>query len=257
MSLRWRERITVFVMPEQAIVRLRGSLWQRTAPQAFVQPRAPDRTISEAVAQALEAAMTSQVRQAWTPRPDVRLLLSHRLAPLTLITHARHLQDHEERQAAARHGLAAVHGQETADWQIVVDASASGETALAAGLEGSLIAGLRSAVTDAGLVLRAVEPLFSEAARTTASAPSGWLAVAESEQVVLARHEHGEWRSLRTHRLRQALGTELGTWIARARFIDGIEGPDQVVVAGIEWHDLAGLTRPDLSWSQAPLLEGS
>ncbi|WP_144007030.1 hypothetical protein [Pelomonas sp. KK5] len=251
MSRRWPETISVLVMPTRVAV-IGGSPVQEQQPCADGPASLP------AALTALLAGIAAP-RKAWRPRPRVRLLLSHQLAALTLVAHARELQNDEERQAAARHGFAAVHGPAVADWEIVVDRRQGGDAALAVGLDTARVEGLRQAVAQAGCALQSIEPLISAAAGAAAALrlPAAWLVIAEPGRVVLARHQDGAWRSLRTHRPRRTLAEDLGAWIDQARLIDGIEGTDQIVLASTERHDLDGLARPGWNWVQQAIMEAA
>lgn len=259
MSLPWPERLNVLLSPERVSV-----LWQRRGWRAPPAERvdvacgadAPALSIPAALGEALAALQARVAPRRLGPRPQARLVLSHRLAPLGLLQQVRVLRNDEERRAAARHGFEAVHGAIAADWQIVVDAGRA-DTALAAGLDGPLCVGLRRTLAEAGVGLRAIEPLIAAAvagaaAKALCTGPA-WLAIAEPQQVVLARREAGAWRSLRTLRPRRALGEDLGAWLQQARVIDGIDGPDSLVVLTAEEQALDGLRRPGWRVVQLPL----
>jgi len=259
----WRELITVLATPAQLHVSRRAAWWQQgVADERWIEPCGDGPAaldIPAALLGALARCQAGQERRRWMPRPLLRLVLSHHLAPLTLVPHARALQDAEERRAAARHAFAAVYGAAvTADWQFIVDGAGSGDAALAAGLDLALVEGLRRVSAEAGVALGSIEPLISAA--ITADPPQGddgWLVVAEAGRVVLARHEGRAWRSLRTHRPRRGLAEDLGAWIEQARLIDGVDGPDRVAVVGTRPHELQALHRPDWTLTQTLLPEAA
>nr|WP_316643324.1 hypothetical protein [uncultured Roseateles sp.] len=254
----WRDRLTVLVSPERVSV-LRARRGWRVQPleRVDVACAAGQQALAvpAALTEALAELQAGEVDRRGAFRPLARIVLSHRLAPLCLVPHARALRNEHEREAAARHAFEVVHGAATADWQIVVD-RASADTALAAGIAGPLIEGLRHCLAEARVALRSIEPLLVSAAANAVAALHGgpaWLVVAEPQQVVLARHDGGVWCSLRTHRPRHSLASDLGAWIRQARLIDGVDGPDAVVVLAAEHHDLELLRQPGWRIEQAPL----
>jgi len=259
----WREQITVLATPAQLHVSRRAAWWQRGVADArWIEPCGDgpaELGIPAALLAVLARCRNEQQQRRWMPRPLLRLVLSHHLAPLTLVPHARALQDAEERQAAARHAFAAVYGAaDTADWQFVVDEGGAGDAALAAGLDLALVEGLRRVSAESGVALGSIEPLISAAiAAGPPQGGDGWLVIAEAGRVVLARHEGRAWRSLRTHRPRRGLAEDLGPWIEQARLIDGIEGLDRIAVVELQRHELQALQRPDWTLTQTLLPEAA
>lgn len=262
MSLPWPEHLTVLLSPERVSVLRQQRSWRASPVQRIdvdCAPGAPALSIPVALGEALAVLQAKVAPRRLAQRPQARLLLSHRLAPLSLVAQARALRNDEERRAAARYAFAAVYGAGTADWQIVVDACTA-DTALAAGLDGPLCEGLRRTLAEARVGLRAIEPLIATAVVGAAAqalrAGPAWLAIVEPQQVVLARHEAGVWRSLRTHRPRRALAEDLGAWLQQARLIDGIDGPDALLVLASEAQALDDLQQPGWRVQQLALGDG-
>ena len=262
MSLPWPEQVTVFATPTQLHVSRCVRGWRSRVEERWIEPCGEGTPAALAVPAALAAALmrsrpAAHERRGWMPRPLLRVLLSHHLAPLTLVAQARELLSDEERQAAARHAFAAIYGAATADWQIVVD-NGPGNGALAAGLDLALVEGLRRAASAAGFALRSIEPAISAAASTPqGSKEAGWLVVAEPGRIVLARRHGRVWHSIRTQRPRRSLAEDLGPWIDQARLIDGIEGPDRITVVETQPHELGALQRPGWTLVQTTLPEAA
>jgi hypothetical protein len=258
-SLPWRDRLTVLVSPERVSV-LRTRSGFRAQPAERIDVACAVSPAALAIPAALDEAL-SALQMLGAGRRDVfkplaQVVLSHRLAPLCLVPHARALRNEAEREAAARHAFEAVYGATTADWQIVVDSS-SADSAMAAGLDGPLIDGLRLSLSEAGVALCSIEPLIASAvasASPTLRSGPAWVVVAEPQLVVLARHDGGVWRSVRAHRPRQELATDLGMWLKQARLIAGLDGPDTMLVLSAEKHELNALRQPGWRIEQAPLL---
>lgn len=230
MSPSWRDRIEAQVGPESVRLTLRPRGWWREPPRRIDVPCAAEGPRPAAAV----AALADGLGQLGVPGAAVSVGLSHRFVRLALVPGGRELRDEAEREAAARHGLRKVVGDEAQQWRVVLDGEAGRGAAVAAGIEPALFDGLASVFSQARVRGAAIEPLLSVAVRrcrAALAAGPAWLAVAEPGQVVLAALDRGDWQRLRTHRLRAPLAQELPGLLAQARLVEGLPEVRRVVLA--------------------------
>ncbi|MEF7612415.1 hypothetical protein V4F39_00745 [Aquincola sp. MAHUQ-54] len=230
MSPSWRDRIEAQVGPESVRLTHRPRGWRPQAPRGIDVPCVAEGPRPAAAV----AALADGLARLGVPRAAVSVCLSHRFVRLALVPGGRELRDEAEREAAARHGLRKVVGDEAQQWRVVLDGEAGRGAAVAAGIEPGLFDGLASALSQAQVRGAAIEPLLSVAVRrcrAALAAGPAWLAVAEPGQVVLAALDRGDWQRLRTHRLRAPLAQELPGLLAQAGLVEGLPELRRLVLA--------------------------
>jgi hypothetical protein len=224
----WRDCAAVFVASDE--VRLQ---WHRRGLRRRAEP--PQRVACDTGVQHTQACVHA-LRQALTSAPrrfDARVVLSNQLVRYAIVPHADALQGHAERVAAARPALRSTYGETSEAWQVVID-DRGGDRMLAAAIDAEFAKGITSALADAGASRLRMEPLFAVAANVAAHGATrrGWIVVVERARIVLAAMAGGEFRVLRTHRVRQNAHEELQVLLERSRVLDGDGEAGEVVLAG-------------------------
>lgn len=168
---------------------------------------------------------------AWL-NADVRVRLSNHFVRYALVPTVTQLRNRDERMAAARHHLSAVYGERAERWQVALNDSGRGNTAIAAGTDQDFMQQLVTALANAKLTLLSVEPLmateFNASRRDISRAPT-WFCIAEPGRIALAYIENHEWKFLHVERLRGNLADELGPLLERTQMAQGVK-PGRVLM---------------------------
>jgi len=187
----WPERHTLLLHPHRARL---GSGDERAVPAAA------DGTPpwQEAVATALALATEKLPR-----RSRVTIVVADHFVRYALLPWSEHLLGRRLREESARALLRASHGEAAAALTIALDRPRFAMNGIAAGIDGALLAALRSGCADVGLRLVAVRPQALHvlaAARGRIAGGDGWFCRAERDRLVLAGFSAGNVSSLRNQR---------------------------------------------------------
>jgi hypothetical protein len=223
--------VAIAVRPDEVRVQRHRRGWKLRSEPPVAVPVSVGQTVATACMQALEQALPAATRRTF----DARIVLSDHLVRYAIVPRACELRDDVEREAAARHAMAAVYGEIAGRWRVVLDASGAGDDALAAAVDEDVCAGLTEQLKAGGARRLQIEPLFSFAmnrAGHCVTARTGWVAVVEHGRVVLASLRKGELGALRSHRLRKGMRAELPMLLEQDSLLENADPQrTEVVVA--------------------------
>ena len=114
MSPSWRDGLSIAVAPDEVRVRRHHRGWRRRSDAPVrVTVAAGDSLVAACMTAVDEALPVAQRR-----RFDARVVLSNHLVRYAVVKGAALLSDPGEREAAARHAMAATYGDMAASWRV-------------------------------------------------------------------------------------------------------------------------------------------
>ncbi len=221
MSLSWRDRVNILLAPGSVHVARFGKGWSPRA--AWSRSMQCTDAAGNTWQPALEALGKVLELQRWNGI-GARVVVSNHFARYALVPDAAKLRNTAERMAAARHQLQSIYGEGSESWRIAIGPAPAKGALLASAIDAPFLAGISTALSNAGLRALAVEPLIASAfnqCRRRIAAGATWLVVAEPGRVSLAFLDRGAWLKLRVERLRASLGEALPALLERSRLADG------------------------------------
>jgi hypothetical protein len=237
----WRDGLTIAVQPDEVRVRRHRRGWKRRSDALVRVSVDAGGSVVAACLQAVGEALPAAQGRAF----DARVVLSNHLVRYAVVRGAAELRDSAEREAAARHAMAATYGDMAGGWRVVLDASGASDDALAAAIDEALFTALSEQLTAAGARSLRIEPLFAFAMNRSlrsVTARTGWFAVVERGRIVMASLVNGELGALRGHRVRASAQAELPVLLEQGSLLENVDpGRSEVVVATED----EGLDLPD------------
>ena len=249
MSYLSRKQLRIGLYPDRLILAgHRGGLRPTTAWEGTVAVEAPDEArhwqpALDALPQALERFNAD--------RRDVTVILSNHFVRYALLPWNAVLKGADEWLALARHRLAGVHGQASADWEIQVSETAPRGPRVACAIDKSLLDCVEATVAGSGAQLASVQPLLMAAFNRMRPRPgeSRWLVIAETGRLTLVLVELGVWRAIRSRQVADDWRAELPQMLERKTAILGVEQPcEEVVVCTHELFDAQPETCTTCRW---------
>jgi hypothetical protein len=214
----WRDRVAVFLGPRRVQL-ARETRGLRARPGLALSVSCGEGT---GAAPALEALGRALGKLEWK-NADVDVTLSNHFVRLALVPGAAQAKGREERLAMARHALREVYGERAEDWRIALGPTGGKGPFVAAAMDADLLDRLTETLQAASLTPRSVQPFlvaaFNGCARSMSGSPA-WLAAAESGRVCIAYFNGGEWKALRSQRLRGSLREELPAILEQTRLAE-------------------------------------
>jgi hypothetical protein len=229
----WRDGIAIAVQPDEVRVQRHRRGWKRRSDPPVSVRVDTGATAASACIEALDRALPVEERRAF----DVRVVLSNHLVRYAVVPGAAELRNDVERDAAARHAMAATYGDMAGRWRVVLDTSGAADDALAAAIDEDLCTSLAEQLKAAGARQLRIEPLFAFAmnhAARAVTARTGWVAVVERGRIVLASMANGELGTLRSHRLRAGVLVELPVLVEQGCLLDNADPQCSEVIVAAE-----------------------
>lgn len=150
------------------------------------------------------------------------VVLSNQFVRYLMVPWLPGLGDAREELAHARHCFARVHGKSGDDWEVRLGPSSPGEPRLACAVEPELLAAVRHAFAQSGLVLQSIQPhlmaAFNDAGRRLPQG-SGWLVVLEPGHLCLCMLHRGRWVRVQGRRAAAGWHEDLVALLERQCFL--------------------------------------
>jgi len=191
----WPEHIRVALAPEAlGIVRARGA----------GRVVACDSQLGPEIWSGALAALKSEALEWKNATTAVAVVLSNHFLRYALVPRDRALRGAAEELAYARHVFARIHGERSADWEVLLDDDPRAPLRVACAIDGELRRGLQACfAADSKARLVSVQPYLMAAfnrSRRELAAPAAALLLVEPGRACLARLAQGSWTGLRNLR---------------------------------------------------------
>jgi len=233
-----RERLLIDVAAQQVRVRRYSRGWR---PRLLAEHQA---AVQQPGAEGVASALADLLPQANGQAAVAEVVLSSEWVRFAVLDSASALRGDTERQAAAKHALRRVFGDSAEGWRI--GASISGPDSLvAAGIEQDLFDRIEQAMASERTTLLSVRPSlavgFNRCRRWLVGKPA-WFVLVESDRALQCFSDGKQLRSIRSHRVRRDIASDLHDWLEQGRLVDGLaEEQAELVIA------YSGTPAPDLS----------
>jgi hypothetical protein len=196
-SLSWRERVTITLLPQQVTLQrfTRGLRPTIKDCKALACAQAENATSWQPAVEALREALAHpNVESA-----DATVVLSNHFVRYLLLPWNPDIVTAQEEFAFARTRFQQVFGDAAQKWVLKLSHSGPGIATVASAIERPLLESVAAAIAGSPLRLRSVQPRLMTVCNARRRMPSGdaWIVMAEPGRLLLGSLRQGEWQSLR------------------------------------------------------------
>ena len=194
MSRSWADTSCAVLCPDQLQVIRPGKRWRRSATSTFAETFASD--ADGPPWQAAVDAFQRFLATAETGTGALDVVLSNHFVRFLLVPWSAQIASAEEFRNCAAAMFEDIHGDVSAQWDVTVSAERAGAPRLAAAVDRSLLAAIRSAVAPTRLRLLSVQPYLMAAYNRVARARTGSdfvFVLLEAGRACILAAQGGKW----------------------------------------------------------------
>jgi hypothetical protein len=254
-SPQWRAELRIGLSPRRVVaLRYARGLRRRIEDRRAIDipPDADSRFPASAVA-ALKTLLSEPASRA----ARTTLVLSDSLVRFLVLPWNPSLATRKDREAYARHMLAATYGNAAVHCELRLSHTARGEPWIACAIDTEFLSAVERAEADSGAQIVSMQPYLMSAfnrCRTMLGQESTWFAVVESERTSLGFISGGAWKLLRQ---RRGASTPLAELVKREVALGDVDPncdrialvtdrPERVEAGRMQVRDLTFRAGPDL-----------
>ena len=194
MSRLWPDKSCAVLCPDQLQVVRTGWGWRRSATFSFAETLAgdPDGPPWQAAVGAFQRFLAT----AETGTGALDVVLSNHFVRYLLVPWSPHIASAEELRDYAAAMFEQIHGDVSSQWDVTVSAERAGAPRLAAAVDRSLLAAIRTAVAPTRLRLASVQPYLMAAYNRVARAHTGKdfvFMLLEAGRACILAAQGGQW----------------------------------------------------------------